>query len=319
MPELRAGEIVLMNRIQFYFIGFLCVGILVLILPACVSKNITSTPLVNVTNPPLSSMPSDTSITPSSILPSATQALLAARVNGNDITLEEYQAEIALFKEAKGTDLAPEDEKLVLDNLISETLLAQSAEEDGFIVTDVILEGHLERLSEGPQGEHLITDWKTLFRIEDDVFVRIMSRSIGAAWMRDQIIASVPRTAEQVHVRQILLYNSDLANQVFAQLQAGNDFGNMARKYDPVTGGDLGWFPLGYLPDPKIEEAAFKLQPNEYSTVIETSAGFHIIQILERDPERVLLPDALLTLQTNAIQDWLQSRLIQSEIEILIP
>jgi parvulin-like peptidyl-prolyl isomerase len=135
--------------------------------------------------------------------------------------------------------------------------------------------------------------------------------------MRDQIIEAVPRTTEQVHARQILLYNSDQANQVLAQLEAGNDFGNLAKKYDPITGGDLGWFSRNYLPEPRIEEIAFKLQPNEYSPVIESLAGFHIIQVLERDPQRPLSPDALLVLQAKALQDWLHARLGEAVIEIL--
>jgi len=312
-------QVSIMDRMLFYFKGFLCAGILLLMLPACVGKEEISVSSTGPNSPTFSYTQSNTSIHPSSIPPSATSVPLAARINGSEITLEEYQTEVDLYREAKGTDLAPEDEKLVLDNLIAETILAQSAVQEGFIVNDEILQEHLERLSEGPQGEEILASWKTMYGFEDDIFTTAMSRSIGAAWMRDKIISSVPSKAEQVHVRQILLYNLDLANQVLSLLQAGNDFGNLAKKYDPVTGGDLGWFPMGYLPDPKVEEAAFKLQPDEYSSVIETLAGFHIIQVLERDLGRALSPDALLTLQKTALKDWLQSHLDQSEIEIFLP
>ena len=92
----------------------------------------------------------------------------------------------------------------------------------------------------------------------------------------------------------------------------------MAEKYDPVTNGELGWFPRNYLPDGQIEEAAFALQPGQYSNVIETQAGFSILMVLAREPDHILSPDALLTLQTLALENWLMEKLQESDI-ILTP
>jgi peptidyl-prolyl cis-trans isomerase C len=129
----------------------------------------------------------------------------------------------------------------------------------------------------------------------------------------------VPKEAEQIHARQILLYNADQANEVMAELEAGNDFGNLALKYDPLTGGDLDWFPRGYLPAENLEAAAFSLEPGQYTPVIETPAGFHILQVLERDPNRPLTPDALRALQIKALQEWLEMERAESEIQVLLP
>ena len=46
--------------------------------------------------------------------------------------------------------------------------------------------------------------------------------------MRDQIIAGVPETADQVHVRQILLPTAGEADEVYASLQSGTDFIELA-------------------------------------------------------------------------------------------
>ena len=54
------------------------------------------------------------------------------------------------------------------------------------------------------------------------------------------------------------------------------------RLYDPITLGELGWVPRGYLLDPKADEAVFALQAGAYSDVIATDAGFHIFKALER-------------------------------------
>jgi peptidyl-prolyl cis-trans isomerase C len=81
----------------------------------------------------------------------------------------------------------------------------------------------------------------------------------------------------------------------------------------------LGWFPHGYVDDPAIEEAAFALQPDQYSQVIHTDIGYHILYLLEKDPDHPLQPDARRVLQEKAIQTWVSDYWKQSEIQILVP
>ena len=71
-------------------------------------------------------------------------------------------------------------------------------------------------------------------------------------------------------------------------LEAGADFTELAYEYDPLTGGDLGWFPAGYLLQPDVETAAFSLQPGQYSGIIQTSYGYHIVYVIERDSNHPL-------------------------------
>jgi len=137
--------------------------------------------------------------------------------------------------------------------------------------------------------------------------------------MRDQIAGAVSETAEQVHARQILLYNLEQAQEILAQLESGNDFATLAATFDPVISGDLGWFPRGYLDYKQLEQAVFDLQSLEYSGIVETPLGFHILQLIEREPDRMLDPDARLVLQNNAVRKWLEDQRNQSEIVILLP
>jgi peptidyl-prolyl cis-trans isomerase C len=233
--------------------------------------------------------------------------------------LTEYQAELSMYKAAKGTELAPEDEQRALNDLIDQALLEKAAREKGFVPDDALASERTRNLVAQIGSEQALGNWLNKYGFDEQTFRRSLERSIAAAWMRDQIVNDVPELAEQVHARQILLYDAQTASDVYQQLQSGNSFRNLALKYDPITGGDLGWFPRGYLPDKSIEEAAFNLKPDEYSAVIETAAGFHIIQVLERDPQRELTPDALLVLQTQALQDWLDHQRETSQIEILFP
>ncbi len=111
-----------------------------------------------------------------------------------------------------------------------------------------------------------------------------------------------------------MLYNAGDAQQALGFLQAGWNFDDLAAQYDPVTKGELGWFPRGYLPAPVIEEAAFALQPGQYSAIIQDETGYHILYVAERDAARLLSPDALLTLQERAVQSWLTQRRNESTI-----
>ena len=162
-------------------------------------------------------------------------------------------------------------------------------------------------------------DWILDQGYTPELFRQALTRSLLAAWMRDQITADVPLESEQILARQILVYTKAEADEVYAQLEAGNDFGNLALQYNPLTGGNLLWFPRGYLPDNKLEEAVFSLQPGEYSPVIETLAGFHIVEVLERETNRPLDADALQVIKTKALQKWLEQHRNESDIQILAP
>jgi parvulin-like peptidyl-prolyl isomerase len=210
-----------------------------------------------------------------------------------------------------------ESRSIVLDDLIDQSLLAEAAHREGFVVDDEILKSHIDSLVEQVNGEQSLQEWIQTQGYNQESFESALRRSIEAAWMRDQILSEVPLTAEQVHARQILVYDIGEANQVLRELQSGKDFATLTALYDPQTLGDLGWFPRGYLVDPKLDEAAFGLQPEEYSEIIETRVGFHILQVIERDPDRLLDPDARLVWQEKALQEWIETQRSQSEIVIL--
>jgi parvulin-like peptidyl-prolyl isomerase len=135
--------------------------------------------------------------------------------------------------------------------------------------------------------------------------------------MRDKIIADVPTSVEQIHLRQILTYKEDDARAALEQLNGGADFDELAAQYDPATSGELGWVSRGYLLDAKADEAVFALQAGTYSGVIATDAGFHIFKAVERG-EHPLSPDALMTVRELALRSWVAERRAGSEI-VLVP
>ena len=207
----------------------------------------------------------------------------------------------------------------MLDNLVDAMLLAQAAQEAGFVVDEASLQARVDALVSQLGGVQTLADWMAVNGYSEVAFRQALGREMAAAWMRDQIALGVPETADQAHARQILLYNSEQAEQVLALLQGGRDFADLTEDYDPLNGGDLGWFPRGYLLSSAVEEAAFGLQPGEFSGVIETPMGFHIVMLIERDPQHLLSADVRRLLQTQAVQNWLAERRNASDIQVLLP
>jgi parvulin-like peptidyl-prolyl isomerase len=244
--------------------------------------------------------------------PTATPIPLAVSVNGEGIAILEFDTELARYQQAQtalGNTVSLETAtKAVSDEFIDNLLLAQGAADNGYKVDDVALQSRIDSLITQIGGPDKLTAWETAHGYTDTEFRSNLRRQMAAAHMRDQIAASVPATAEQVHVKQILLYNADAAQQALGYLKSGWNFNDLAAQYDPVTKGELGWFPRGYLSDSAIEEAAFALQPGQYSDIIQTQAGYDILFVVERDPAHPLSPDAWLTLQEHAVQNWLTQR-----------
>jgi len=99
----------------------------------------------------------------------------------------------------------------------------------------------------------------------------------------------------------------DLAQSLLDSLKAGADFATLAKKYsnDPgsaTLGGDLGFVKRGVF-YPEFEAAAFSLGENEYSDVIETPVGFHIIQLLERRGESIHTRHILIKIEPDENAD----------------
>jgi peptidyl-prolyl cis-trans isomerase C len=272
-------------------------------------------------NPTISATP-PTPI-PSPQPPTPPSLPLAARINGEGILLSDYQEEYNRLDSALkslGKTLTPVEMKTrVLDDLVGTELLNQGAKKNGFVVAEADVNTEIEKLSQSMGGPEAFSAWKQTMFFSDESYQRSMVRSLGSAWERDQIIKSLPVTVEQVHARQIYFSREESANNYRQRVEAGEDFTVLAQEADPITGGDLGWFPRGYLLQPEVEEAAFKLQPREISSVIKTAIGFHLVQVIEREPAKPVDPDAKTVLQRNAIAEWVKQAKAKSQIEILVP
>ena len=253
--------------------------------------------------------------------PTATPPPSVAVINGEYLTTAEFQVELEGYKSAQtaqGLSFTDEDaNKAVLEDLIAQFLLAQAAREANFNLTEADLQLRIDALVTELGSADALGQWQSAHGYDDASFRITLKRSVESAWMRDKIIADVPTSVEQIHLRQILTYNQGDAQTALEQLNTGADFDELAAAYDPITLGELGWVPQGYLLDVAADEAVFALQTGQYSAIIATDAGFHIFKVLER-ADHPLSPDALLTVQEKALQTWIAEKRASSEI-VLAP
>jgi peptidyl-prolyl cis-trans isomerase C len=292
--------------------------LLVLIASACQTDNPLPTAAPVITTP----SPQPVIDTPIPSLPTPTLIPLAVLINGEGISLQEYQQELDRYRSAaekSGMNMATDEEQYVLRDMVNQVLLAQAAAEAGFLVDQQTLDSRLEQLTAELGGVQALENWLVENGYTEEGFYSSLSMAMAAAWMRDEIINSVPELMDQVHARQVLLYDEETAQIVLNRLSSGLDFEDLAYEYDPVLGGDLGWFPKGYLAQAALDEAVFSLEAGETSPVIETELGFHIVQVVEKAVQRPLSPDARLGMQIQALQNWLEQRRSQSDIQVLIP
>ncbi|NJC97304.1 MAG: hypothetical protein FIB03_13375, partial [Anaerolineae bacterium] len=244
--------------------------------------------------------------------PTATSEPMALTVNGEGITVVEFDAEVNRYVTAQaalGNTVSPADAaNAVIQDFVAQLLLAQAAHANGYTLDDAALQARIDALASQVGGAEGLSKWQSEHGYNDQAFRSALRRAAEAAWMRDRIISNVPSTAEQVHVQQILLYNLETAQSFLTQLNGGADFDELASRADPLTRGDLGWVPRGYLLNAQIEEAAFRLEVGQFSDVITTDVGYHIVRILARDPNRPLSPDAYLALQELALKNWVEEQ-----------
>jgi peptidyl-prolyl cis-trans isomerase D len=145
------------------------------------------------------------------------------------------------------------------------------------------------------------------------------------------------RTPERVQARHILIKTTGKtpaeitqlkakADDLLKQIKGGGDFAKLAQtnSEDPgsaAKGGDLGWIVRGQMVK-NFEDTVFSLKPKEISDVITTEYGFHIIQVMEREPARLrtldeVKPEIVGNLRNQQVFDLMQNLADQAHAELV--
>ncbi len=110
-------------------------------------------------------------------------------------------------------------------------------------------------------------------------------------------------TPAQIRASHILVAEEEKANELYAKIQAGESFEELAIDNSTcpsgVNGGDLNYFSQGQMV-PEFETAAYNLEVGQVSAPVKTQFGFHIIKLTEKKEDEVHGYDEV---QPNIIQN----------------
>ena len=245
---------------------------------------------------------------------------IVATIGGEFVLLSEVEEQFSLMEAQQG--VVPEDARCnILDNAILTKLLLNQAKLDSIIVSDGEVEEQLnariDRIltymnndiqqfeeyygqSIGEVKEQFREDLKNQIlteRMRSEIINNVtVTPSEVRAFFNQIPKDSLPYFSSEVEVGEIVYKPKVNAEErqksieklknIRAQIVSGEaTFEELAARFgDDGTarvGGDLGWSKRGNFV-PAFEAAAYKLEKNEISPVVETEFGFHLIQMLER-------------------------------------
>ena len=240
-----------------------------------------------------------------------------ARVNGQDVTRQEFQEYVGNLEARAGGPVPAEQRdqvyRRVLDPMVGYKLLQQEAKVRKVVVPDADVEARIGEIkkqfpSEDVFMQMLVERKMTLEQMRsearDDMAIgKMIEAEIAttAAVKPEQVQDFYDKNPDQFkqqervrasHILFSLQQAADVAAKaavkrkaegVLKQVKAGGDFAALAKEHsqDPgsaVNGGDLGFFPRGQMVPP-FDQAAFTLAPGSTSELVETQFGYHIIRV----------------------------------------
>lgn len=252
----------------------------------------------------------------------------AAVVNGKAITQAELERELAgMLNELGNRGTVPEQSQMealkknLLEELISQELLAQEAMKLGVKVDEALVNDRLKMLkSRFPSEEEFknvlsrnnLSESEMKSQMEKGLLIHeVLSREV----IRKVTISPQEskeyydthpddfKQPEQVRASHILIQVGPKAEpdqkvkakweieEVRKKLSKGGDFAALAKEFSQcpskTQGGDLGFFERGQMLKP-FEDAAFSLKPGQTSGIVETESGYHLIRVTEKKPAGML-------------------------------
>lgn len=157
------------------------------------------------------------------------------------------------------------------------------------------------------------------FGFTDAALRKIFEDNLYREKLYAEVTKDVPHILDEVWARHILVADEATAKTVRDLLVKGGDWTALALQYSTDTGssskgGDLGWFPRGQMIK-AFEDSAFSLKVGEISQPVQTTYGFHVIQVIGHE-ERPLTADEYKTQTDKFFTDWLAG--IRAKLDVKI-
>ena len=208
--------------------------------------------------------------------PAAAEDAVVARVNGVEIKQSDLDFAAAEVGPRLG-NYRPEDRKRVLlQFMIENELMATAAEKDSLNKTDTF---------DARVAYHTRRALRDAFF--DASIIGAVEESDAKKIYDERIAKMEPQ--QEIKARHILVVTEEEAKDIKARLEKGEDFAELAKaesKDKNAEGGNLGFFTRGQMLKP-FEEAAFALDVGQVSDPVQTSFGWHIIEVEEKRDQKL--------------------------------
>lgn len=200
-----------------------------------------------------------------------------AEVEGSTITTNDFKREVKNLPEyLKAMAETPQGRKEMLDTMVIRELILKQAAKDG--------------LDKGPELEEKLQDLKKRLVVEAYLKKKVEAESqVSDADLKKFYEQNKDKfkAPEQIRASHILVKTEKEAKDILAQIKAGGNFEELAKKNSvdssSAKGGDLGWFGKGTMV-PAFEKAALALKEGQVSDVVKSDFGFHIIKLTGKRP-----------------------------------
>jgi peptidyl-prolyl cis-trans isomerase C len=231
----------------------------------------------------------------------APEVKVLATVNGDPITLAEFEERFQRAGLGPEKDAQPEVKEEFLNRLIERRMMLREAQRKRFKVSLQEITARIETMHK-EQGQDVkealggmgvdYEKWKSDIW-EDMMIEKLLSREVprnvhvSSAEIR-RYYQENPQEferPEQVRVRQIVVETADEAQRLLDELQRGKtDFAALARAKstapEAAEGGDLGYFAMGEMPGEF--NVVFGLPKGGVSGVVKSPYGFHIFKLEDK-------------------------------------
>lgn len=272
------------------------------------TDNETPAPTADTTVQEQSSLPLNDAGTP-----------IVARVNGDEITLPQFER--ALARAQAQIDAADINalSATVLDQMIEEAVIQQAAATMGISVSEEELDQMLEQDRSAISAEEW-DGWLALNNLtETEYRDEVLRNGVLVTRLQQAVVGLENQTITELHARHILVSTEPEAQAVLARLNAGEDFVALAAELsnDVSTrdnGGDLDWFVPEELTIPELGEFIATLQPGQIGGPVASSLGYHILQLLETR-EVAFVPEEQVEVVQVTFENWLDDQLNSATIE----
>ena len=217
-------------------------------------------------------------------------------VNGKPIPKARLEF-IVKQRAAQGQPDNEQTRRMILDNLITQEVVAQEADRQGF-GKGVDVRTQLDLMRQQVLVQALIQDYLKKHPVKEE--------DLQAEY--EKLKAS--RGDKEYKARHILVDKDTEANDIIAQLKKGAKFEDLAKQSkDPGSrdkGGDLDWNPPSTFVKP-FADALVKLEKGKYTeTPVQTQFGWHVIQL--DDVRAQTFPPF------DSVRQQLQARLQEQEV-----